>query len=307
MSSLSTPNIGVAISTTADHHRLALLEQSAQNWWRVLARFGLPTNIFVTVDGDEDACERAMVACAGFAEILRVGQPMSPTEWNIRDGRLGVASNKNTGLEALMSRDVDHLFLSDDDTWPMNTRAVELHTQFGIPHSMVCWGKHRSSSIKWDPDTDTRYGEWSWPRGSVLYAHRPIIEDIGGMIEAFGPGGHEHVEWSRRIHQAGWTPDPYCTPVEYNHMNALGMLQFWHAEDAPMILGGRIEPLGNLRARRRSLTSIRRDPSDWKHIEDIMASRDGDTQFVPYAAAQNGRRAATMCSSPVTSQGAEGQ
>lgn len=286
-------SMAVAISTTGDPHRLAFLETCARMWWQALVVVGLPTRIYVTVDGDLDAVARAVEATAGFAEVTRVGQAVagSARAQAARDGRLGVAVNKNTGLELLMG-DVyqpEHLFLSDDDAWPLGQDSLRLHTDLGYGHSLVCWGKHRASEVLVDRERDIKYGSWTWPRGSVMYVSRSVVETVGGMLEAFGPGGHEHVEWSRRIHQAGFTPAPYVTPEIYNHLGALGMLRFWHAEDAPR----RGEPLGNLRMRRRRITSIRRAPEDWSAIEQIMAAQDGNTGFVPYSAVLNGRRMST--------------
>lgn len=277
--------IGVAISTTGDPHRLRFLETCVRKWDEALPP---AASLFVTVDGDEDATLRAAEAVHEYTEsVFRVGQPTpfwNPGPFSERKGRLGVSANKNTGLELLMDTRVNHLFLSDDDTWPLSSKSLTLHTELGLPHSMVCWGRHRR------PICQNGYAEWTWPRGVALYAHRFAVDRVGGMIEAFGPGGHEHVEWSRRIHQAVGTPALFPSPAEYSTRNAMGALAYWHAEDAPR----RSEPLGNLRQRRRALTTVHREPGDWALIEKIMADRDGDTGYVPFRAHANGRSSATM-------------
>lgn len=268
--------IGVAISTTGDPHRLPLLYKSITMWLEHLPQ-GSP--ILVTVDGDLADAQAVYEVTPGFESgVYLCGQPR---EFSPGSARQGVAVNKNTGIELLMNAGVHHLFLSDDDTWPLRPEAIDLHLcHAGNPmHSMVCWGKHR-----------LRNNEWTWPRGSMLYAHWSTLREVGGMIEEFGAGGHEHVEWSRRIYQAGLTDVLYPTPDEYKNRLADGARKFWHAEDMPR-LG---EPLGNLRQRRRHLTSVRRAQGDWPRIEKIMADRDGDTSFVPYTAAENGRTSATL-------------
>lgn len=143
---------GAAISTTGDAHRLNLLHQSVYHWLVVLGSRPL----VVTVDGDQHAAqEAANVAHAAYEQaravgsadtgnvgdvvlrprVYRVGQPRedkvgSRARTRLRGGRLGVAANKNTGLELLMAdKSVDHLFLSDDDTWPREPKALALHSE----------------------------------------------------------------------------------------------------------------------------------------------------------------------------------
>lgn len=290
--------IGVAISTTAEPHRLGFLETAAVNWWKTLASMSLPTTVFVTVDGDEAAATRAARAVAGFAEVVWAGMPLHG--YPPRSGRQGVAVNKNTGIEALMSRGVTELYLSDDDCYPKSFRSLGLHQSMSehVPHSMVSWGKHRNPRI-WATDP-LSYAEWSWPRGVMLMVTRAVVEQVGGFVEAFGPGGHEHVEYSRRIHQHGLTPTPFPTPSIYAHPDhgtlAMRAREFWACQDMPRVG----EPLGNLRLRRRKITSVHREDGDWDKINSIMERMDGHTEFVPYAAADNGRAPATMIPSNPT-------
>lgn len=272
--------VGVAISTTGDEHRLKFLETCVRKWCEIDGVHSL----FVTVDGSlADVKRVAEVVYEHTGSVFRVGQA---DDRETRDGHLGVAASKNTGLELLMDQPlVKHLFLCDDDTWPLSRDALDLHIDMGIGHSMVCWGQHRNPA-----PSPGGYAGWSWPRGVLLYTRRDVVEEVGGMIEEFGPGGHEHVEWSRRIHQAGFTPTLYPTPLRYTDHHAMGAAGFWHAEDMPRAR----EPFGNYRIRKQRLTSVRRTSKDWPRIEEIMAARDGDTSFVPYRAQMNGRASATL-------------
>lgn len=304
---VSNGTIGVAISTTGDEHRLGFLETAVAAWREHLL---LGSVIVVTVDGSEDDTERVreVVDRAGpkghiGGTTWRVGQvgPGIPSRFPMyRDGRMGVAVNKNTGIELLMEAGVSDLFLCDDDTWPIFPTAISKHVEMNEPHSMVCWGASRLTSA------GPHYASWSWPRGSLLYVERSVISEVGGMIEAFGPGGHEHVEWSRRIYQAGLTPAPFISPRVYAETSPLGRgtraSMFWHCED----MRRRGETVGDHRLRRKRLTSVRRRPEDWEHIETIMAEKDGDTSFVPFMAHENGRASATLCSTS-TGQGAGGE
>lgn len=286
--------IGVAISTTGDEHRLGFLETSVREWDRVLPA---GSSLFVTVDGNREDVRRVAEVVHDVTEsVFQVGPPRTElvnavtgaptgvfsTSTGIR--RLGVAANKNTGLELLMNTRADHLFLSDDDTYPLYTASLDKHTQLGSVHSMVCWGAKRHTGFEGNLAT------WGWPRGVMLYVQRRVVETIGGMDERFGPGGHEHVEWSNRIHNAGFTITPYPTPASYATRNARGAAALWHCEDMPR-LG---ETLGGFRVRKRHNTSVRRADGDWAKIDALMIEREGSSDYVGYRAHENGRASATL-------------
>lgn len=275
---------------------MAFLETSVKLWREALP---LGSTLVVTVDGSAEDAERVrqVVDEPGprvGGNTYRVGRPAYPGDMD-NQHRLGVAVNKNTGIELLMDSGVEHLFLSDDDCGPLYPEALDKHVYFGYQHSMVCWGKSRLIQSHKHPAI------WSWPRGVMLYMHRAVIRQVGGMDERFGfPGGHEHAEYSRRIHQHGLTPAPFISPHSYATRNGRGATVLWHCED--MRKGG--EVLESLGARRDSITSINKAERDWDNIHSVMASRDGDTSFVPYAAHENGRASAILCSD-LTSRGAD--
>lgn len=281
--------VGVAISTTGDEHRMKLLQRCVAAWDQALTGLGQGL-MFVTVDGTEADAERVrQVVFDWTGAVFRVGRPVYPGDMDSHH-RLGVAANKNTGLESLMDNtNAEHLFLSDDDTWPLHTASLDKHIRMGVPHSMVCWGAHRLIG------TSGSYATWTWPRGVMLYTHRSVVETVGGMDERFGPGGHEHVEYSQRIHNADLTPAPFISPSSYALRGpegpAMRASALWHCED--MRRPG--EKLGDHRVRQRGLTSIRRSTADWAHIEKVMAEREGSAEFVDYRAATNGRASATLC------------
>ncbi len=272
---LNSRDFGVAISTTGDPHRMKFLETSARNW---RAALGPDAPLVITVDGDEAAAQRVADAVWKYGTVLRVGQPgpdwTSP--FGVREGRLGVAVNKNTGIEALMRVVGVGLFLSDDDTSPLSPEALELHTRTPDRHTMVCWGLSRLVPNVLDDDM----AYWRWPRGAMLYIPRRAIVEVGGFREAFGPGGHEHVEFSRR---AGMRTNMFASPEEYADRRGQGAGTYWHAEDRPQ----RGEGLAALGERRAAHTSVRRRGGDWDRIGRVMATARGG--FVSYKAEDNGR------------------
>lgn len=298
---MSNGSIGVAISTTGDEHRLGFLETCVTAWRTVLP---LGSVLVVTVDGDEEATLRAQEvvdragprgALGGLTIQVGQGRPS-------RGGRQGVAVNKNTGIEYLMGAGVRHLFLCDDDTWPRHEAALTEHTEFRYDHSMVCWGAHRLSHVH--RGIAGTHASWTWPRGVLLYVRRHVVEQVGGMVEEFGPGGHEHVEWSRRIHRAGFIPEPYLSPESYARVGDAGKATragaLWHCED----LRRPDETSAANGVRRKQITTVRRTAEDWRQIEQIMKERDGDTSFVPYRARDNGRTSATLYTNQTRSEDA---
>jgi hypothetical protein len=111
----------------------------------------------------------------------------------------GVAATKNAGITALMDADCDSLFLVDDDAWPVTDQWWRPYIELSQPHACHCWG--RSRYLRTEGDVSV----WRWPRGPMLYAERYVIEKVGGMRLEFSDVGGEHVEHSRRIHNAGFT------------------------------------------------------------------------------------------------------
>ena len=149
----------------------------------------------------------------------------------------GVAATKNRGIAALMDAGCDHLFLADDDMWPISPHWSHLYVEDDEPQLMHCWGGHRLMA------DDRQYTTWRWPRGVLLYAERRVIERVGGMRLEFGRWGGEHVEWSQRIHNAGLTKAQYadltvarrgvwqCLDYTRNHRSTMSQADRKSAED----------------------------------------------------------------------------
>lgn len=73
---------------------------------------------------------------------------------------------------------------------------------------------------------DGRTFAYAHPRGCMLYVHRTVVDRVGGFRPEFQIWGHEHVEYSRRIFNAGLTSNPFQdahgAPVLYS------MDEHWH-------------------------------------------------------------------------------
>lgn len=178
------PDIGVAITT---QNRREILERSIYNWKLHLP----PDSPLVIVD---DASNNPVPHMDGVVVVKH-------------ESMKGIAASKNRCLAELMTLGARHLLLADDDAWPIDSRWADIYTNDPMPHLMHCWGSKRKIR------DDGQYTYWSHPRGVLLYVERRVVERVGGMRTEFGRWGGEHVEWSRRIHACGFTPEPFMDTV----------------------------------------------------------------------------------------------
>lgn len=125
------------------------------------------------------------------------------------DTQVGIARAKNKCIELLMEAGVEHLFLFDDDTWPIADDWWRPYVESPEPHLMYLF-KDTGDGKTYLPTprtvySDSRHLALTHPRGCMLYVHRSAIDAVGGMRREFGLWGWEHVEYSNRIHNAGLT------------------------------------------------------------------------------------------------------
>lgn len=119
----------------------------------------------------------------------------------------GISVAKNKLLEQL--DDCSHIFLADDDTYPIKKdwwkpyiESPEPHLQYNFTNGPDHWGLQVVS----------RYGKhisYDKSRGCMLYVDRRVLDVVGGMHNVFGKHGREHEDWSERIHKAGLTKRPF--------------------------------------------------------------------------------------------------
>lgn len=138
--------------------------------------------------------------------------PVAGAEFRFQH-RAGIASAKNKCLELLAAAGVDHLFLFDDDAWPVADHWWTPYVQSPEPHLMYIFEDLRKPPYLKDIHqigSDDQHTAWSGPRGCMLYVHRDVLPVVGGMDTAFNPWGYEHGDWSNRIHHAGLTTWRYA-------------------------------------------------------------------------------------------------
>jgi glycosyltransferase involved in cell wall biosynthesis len=190
------PSLGVAITT---HNRRAVFLRTLVAWQRHMPT-GCP---LVVVD---DGSDTPVPEIPGV-KVIRHDKPQ------------GVAAAKNASITALVDLGVENHFYSDDDCHPITDDWWQIYVDDPEPALCHCWGTSRLIN------DDGHYTTWTHPRGVMLYCHRTVIDTVGGMRLDFGPkGGGEHVEWSRRIHNAGFTTHRYQDLTAARH-------GIWHCED----------------------------------------------------------------------------
>ena len=113
-----------------------------------------------------------------------------------------ISKAKNECLEAL--KDCEHIFLFDDDCFPI---AKDWHLPFiaaGLKHLLYMKPHHGISSNK---GVYTVFTECS---GVFMYLTKEVIEKVG-YFGNYGRYGFEHAGYTHRIYKAGLIPSKYMT------------------------------------------------------------------------------------------------
>lgn len=183
--------IGTGITTKNRHE---VLKAALGNHFKYGPRHG---QLVVVDDGSETP----------VAEVL----PSSglPTVYRNQTSH-GIAAAKNRCLQVLMDLGCEHIFLFDDDAWPIDYEWYYPYLMAGQPpHLMAMFAEAADGSPPLaEVYRDEKVVAFHASRGYMLYYHRSVIEKVGGFDPRF-QFGYEHVEHSLRIHNAGFTLFPF--------------------------------------------------------------------------------------------------
>ena len=129
--------------------------------------------------------------------------------------RAGIPAAKNKCLELAMNTRTEHIFLLDDDVM---VKSKDTFTQYiNSPHNHLCYTFLNHSRIvgghKYHP----------LGNGCAMYAHRSVVDAVGGFDTSFGMGKYEHTQWSHRIYAAGIVPAPF--------IDLVGSSELYHSMD----------------------------------------------------------------------------
>lgn len=118
----------------------------------------------------------------------------------------GIAASKNRCIAELYDLGCEHFTLWDDDAYPIADNWHKPYVNHPEPHLFAVFTSEESRLERiFETDTTVAYHA---TRGYMLYAHRSVIDRVGGMDTKF-QYGFEHVEWSDRIHNAKLTTFRY--------------------------------------------------------------------------------------------------
>lgn len=115
----------------------------------------------------------------------------------------GIAAAKNKALEFL--DDCDHIFLFDDDTYPLMFNWHKSYVDSPEPHLMYQFKlPSKSENDMRELYRDDSVVAYSHTRGCMLYIKKIVLEVVGGMDTRYFVMS-EHTDWTNRIHNAGLT------------------------------------------------------------------------------------------------------
>lgn len=181
----ATSRIGIAIST---HNRAGVLSQSLKHHLQ-----HLPAGALVVVV--DDGSQPQAVVPDGV-KLIR------------HEKSLGIVATKNASLAALIDAGCEHLFLWDDDAWPIADGWWLPYIDSPEPHLAYQFldlaGARKLNDIA-VLYRDEQHIAYTGQRGVMLYYHRSVIERVGGFDPIYGRGMYEHSDLALRIHNAGLT------------------------------------------------------------------------------------------------------
>lgn len=186
----SSARIGIAIST---HNRADVLSRALTQHMKFL-----PAGALVVVV--DDGSKPAAVVPAGV-QLVR------------QETSLGIVASKNASLNALMDAGCEHLFLWDDDAWPIADGWHLPYIESPEPHlayqflDLAGPRKLNDLAVLYSDDKHVAY---TGQRGVMLYYRRSAIEHVGGFDWIYGRGMYEHSDLALRIHNAGLTTWAYA-------------------------------------------------------------------------------------------------
>lgn len=120
----------------------------------------------------------------------------------------GIVAAKNASLKALIDAGCEHLFLWDDDAWPIADGWEQPYINSPEPHlsyqflDLARGPKINDITILYQ---DAKHVAYSGQRGVMLYYHRSAIDKVGGFDPIYQRGMYEHSDLALRINNAGLT------------------------------------------------------------------------------------------------------
>lgn len=148
----------------------------------------------------------------------------------------GIAKAKNQCLAQL--DDCEHIFLLDDDVFPIKHSWYMPYIDSGINHLSFTFSHLHNGMTNGNRKFEGEHmdcNRFQNPCGCMMYLTKKCLETVGGFDERFIGWGYEHVDYSRRIFNAGLTPYPF--------MDVKNSLSLLHSMDHYREVQSSVEPM----------------------------------------------------------------
>ena len=137
--------------------------------------------------------------------IVDDGSPISAKQATFRfEKNQGSPIAKNKCLELL--DDCEHIFLFDDDTYPIKEGWQQAYIGSGV--------KHLNYTFKYQHTIVDNMRHLENPNGCMMYIHSSVLKKVGGFDTGFIKYGYWHGAYSNRVFNAGLIPHPFMDLVD---------------------------------------------------------------------------------------------
>lgn len=135
----------------------------------------------------------------------------------------GVAKVKNACIDLLLDRECDHLFLVDNDIFPVDGEGLYKYVNSNHKHMSFTF-THRMDGVKITDElemceilNDNTF-VYTHPLGCMLYFDSHVFDTVKGYDENYGMYGFEHVDISLEVHENKITERPFMDiPFSLKH------------------------------------------------------------------------------------------
>lgn len=138
---------------------------------------------------------------------------------------VGIPTAKNKGLRLAYDWGAEHLFLFDDDTYPVNPYWWEPYLSSGLNAAYYTFTTGYEGVSSWPAGKLHEGGivEHVLSCGCMMYLKRCVLDVVGGFDTRFGLGRYCDTEYQRRIYAANLTPYPFvdisCSSMLFHSMD----------------------------------------------------------------------------------------
>lgn len=133
------------------------------------------------------------------------------TRVSVNYDQISVAKDKNKLIKELYDGGATHLFLFDDDCFPIKRGwekfFIDAANDTGVQHFVLANEGHNAKCGYMEDVCEL----WTTGTGCFMFLTRAVVEKVGFINPAYGKYGYEHAGYSLRICKAGFTPAWYVS------------------------------------------------------------------------------------------------